>query len=67
MTSRFLLALFCLTAFFVHAAEPVRVTCLGDSITAGAKVKAATESYPAQLQQMLGTEAAAKEVAVSAH
>ena len=34
--------------------EPVRVACLGDSITAGAKVDAATESYPAQLQQMLG-------------
>ena len=46
--------LLCLTAIAAHAAEPIRVACLGDSITAGAKVKAATESYPAQLQQMLG-------------
>ena len=38
---------------FLSAAEPIRVACLGDSITAGARVTA-VESYPAQLQQMLG-------------
>jgi acyl-CoA thioesterase I len=52
--SRLLSLLLSLVAFAAHAAEPIRVACLGDSITAGAKVKAATESYPAQLQQMLG-------------
>ncbi len=36
--------------------ESIRVACLGDSITAGARVDAATESYPAQLQEMLGDE-----------
>jgi len=43
-----------LAALPVRGAEPVRVACLGDSITAGAKVNAATESYPAHLQRMLG-------------
>jgi len=38
----------------VQAADPVRVACLGDSITAGATVNSATQSYPAQLQKMLG-------------
>jgi arylsulfatase A-like enzyme len=33
---------------------PIRVACLGDSITAGARVDASTESYPARLQQLLG-------------
>jgi arylsulfatase A-like enzyme/lysophospholipase L1-like esterase len=33
---------------------PIRVACLGDSITAGARVDAATQSYPAQLQTLLG-------------
>jgi arylsulfatase A-like enzyme/lysophospholipase L1-like esterase len=32
----------------------VRVACLGDSITAGARVDAKNESYPARLQQILG-------------
>lgn len=36
-------------------AEPVRVACLGDSITFGTRsADPATESYPAQLQQLLG-------------
>ena len=43
------------TTFHAHAAEPIRVACLGDSITAGARVDARTESYPAQLQRMLGS------------
>jgi arylsulfatase A-like enzyme/lysophospholipase L1-like esterase len=33
-----------------------RVACLGDSITAGARVDAATQSYPARLQEILGDE-----------
>ena len=35
-------------------AEPIRVACLGDSITAGARVDARTQSYPARLQELLG-------------
>lgn len=37
-----------------QAATPVRVACLGDSITAGARVDAKTRSYPARLQEVLG-------------
>jgi len=33
---------------------PIRIACLGDSITYGAQADPKTESYPAQLQQMLG-------------
>lgn len=33
----------------------VRVACLGDSITAGARGKGGIESYPAQLQRLLGS------------
>jgi lysophospholipase L1-like esterase len=54
MTHRILLLLTLLASLAARAAEPIRVACLGDSITQGAKVNAATESYPAQLQQMLG-------------
>src|SRR5262245_25409255 len=32
----------------------IRIACIGDSITYGAKADPKTESYPAQLQQMLG-------------
>ena len=35
-------------------AELIRVACIGDSITAGARVNAKTESYPARLQGLLG-------------
>ena len=40
-----------------HAADidTIRVACLGDSITAGARVDMETESYPARLQEKLGT------------
>ena len=34
--------------------ETLRVACLGDSITAGARVNAESESYPARLQAILG-------------
>lgn len=40
--------------------EPIRIACLGDSITAGARVQASTESYPARLQQELGAGYAVK-------
>ena len=36
------------------AAEPIRIACLGDSITAGARVDSATQSYPARLHELLG-------------
>lgn len=42
------------TCQLTTGAEPIRVVCLGDSITAGARVDAKTESYPAQLQRLLG-------------
>ncbi|MGB0599277.1 MAG: sulfatase-like hydrolase/transferase [Rubripirellula sp.] len=41
---------------FAAENEAIRVACLGDSITAGARVDAKTESYPARLQQLLGAE-----------
>ena len=44
---------FCL-CHVVSAEETLRVACLGDSITAGARVDAQSESYPAQLQELLG-------------
>jgi arylsulfatase A-like enzyme/lysophospholipase L1-like esterase len=34
--------------------DRIRVACLGDSITAGARVDAKTESYPARLQERIG-------------
>jgi sialate O-acetylesterase len=37
-------------------AESIRVACLGDSITAGARVEAKTEAYPARLQELLGDD-----------
>ena len=48
------LLLFSLLGVAVSAADPIRVACLGDSITAGARVDAKTASYPAQLQGLLG-------------
>lgn len=44
----------CRLAATAFGVGPVRVACLGDSITAGARVDAATESYPARLQARLG-------------
>ncbi|MAG93137.1 MAG: sialate O-acetylesterase [Planctomycetaceae bacterium] len=55
-------AVSCLLVFSLCAAAiarlpaPIRVACLGDSITAGARVDARTESYPARLQQLLGDQ-----------
>jgi len=39
---------------FADEAATIRVACLGDSITAGARVDAKTQSYPARLQEILG-------------
>jgi len=46
-----LLALFSLMT--ARAAEPIKVACVGDSITQGAGAKSG-QSYPAQLQALLG-------------
>jgi lysophospholipase L1-like esterase len=43
-----------------ESASPLRIVCLGDSITAGARVDAETLSYPAQLQKILGDGYAVK-------
>ena len=51
----FLLLLILFSCSPIAATEsPIRVACLGDSITAGARVNVETESYPAQLQGLLG-------------
>jgi acyl-CoA thioesterase I len=43
------------TIVFADDARPIRLACVGDSITAGAGTKTPeTQSYPAQLSQMLG-------------
>ncbi|GAB5402899.1 MAG: hypothetical protein Aurels2KO_11300 [Aureliella sp.] len=50
------IALSSLNMELTQAAAQVRVACLGDSITAGARVDVETESYPARLQSLLGDE-----------
>jgi arylsulfatase A-like enzyme/lysophospholipase L1-like esterase len=52
-------ALFVLTFTLLLSGDAIsrdilRIACVGDSITAGARVDAATESYPAVLQEILG-------------
>ncbi|MEM7478526.1 MAG: sulfatase-like hydrolase/transferase, partial [Planctomycetota bacterium] len=39
---------------FADDNAPYRIACIGDSITAGARVDAKTQSYPSQLQILLG-------------
>ena len=39
----------------LHAADPIRVACVGDSITQGAGAGAGM-SYPSQLQTLLGEQ-----------
>lgn len=61
--SALLLGVFCFTILPISAArkiqttkQPVRVACVGNSITYGTGIKdRAHDSYPAQLQRMLGT------------
>ena len=49
---RFLLLAF-LSLMTAHAAEPIKVACVGDSITQGVGAKPG-QSYPSQLQALLG-------------
>lgn len=50
----------------VAGKEPIRVACVGDSITYGSGIKdRTTRSYPAQLQQLLGTDYQVKNFGVS--
>lgn len=55
-TISFIILCPCLCGFRASAGPDaqVRVACLGDSITAGARVDAETESYPVRLQELLG-------------
>jgi len=47
-------AVICLSAGIGFAADPVKVACVGDSITAGAGIKNPADKYPAQLGVILG-------------
>lgn len=48
------------------AEEPIRIACVGDSITYGARIKDRNkQSYPAQLQQLLGDGYVVKNFGVS--
>ena len=50
----FILCLVSNSSVIADDTSPIRVACLGDSITAGARVDAKSESYPARLQKLLG-------------
>ena len=56
LLTRLVLATWLMCASSALANETTRVACLGDSITAGARVDPATHSYPTQLQDLLGDE-----------
>lgn len=58
MIRRFILPLICLcVAMVAMAAEPVRVACIGNSITYGYGLQnRELDSYPSQLQRMLGQD-----------
>lgn len=49
-----------LQSFPAGAAEQTRIACLSDSITAGARVDVATQSYPVRLQELLNSEFAVR-------
>src|SRR5690242_3952386 len=51
----FLWSVSCLFTAWINAA-PVKIACIGDSITEGLGLSSpSTQSYPARLQQLLGT------------
>lgn len=53
---RFLFLTFFFVQIIVVAQKPVRISCIGNSITAGSRlVNPKAEAYPAQLQQLLGS------------
>lgn len=45
-----------LSGIHSHAQKKIKITCIGNSITAGSGLQPETESYPAQLQALLGSE-----------
>ena len=50
-------SLFLITVFILNAATPIRVACVGNSVTYGLGIdNREKNSYPAQLQQLLGEE-----------
>lgn len=50
------ISLFAITVFSAEKSTPIKVACVGDSITFGAGIKnREKDSYPAQLQAMLGS------------
>ena len=51
----------------VSAAEPVKIACIGDSITAGFAATNSTFYYPTQLQKLLGSDYEVKNFGVSGH
>jgi len=62
----FLLWVFPLCAAAVLRAAPIKVACVGDSITEGAGISnPAVEGYPARLQRLLGTNYTVRNYGVS--
>jgi lysophospholipase L1-like esterase len=45
-----------MVATSVSAATPIKIACIGDSITAGHGASNASFAYPSQLQQLLGSD-----------
>ena len=54
-----------LAGMTVSAATPVKIACVGDSITAGSQASNSTFYYPTQLQQLLGSGYEVKNFGVS--
>lgn len=62
----FVTVLFTLLAIYAEAASPIKVACVGNSITAGVGVKNRDkDSYPMMLGQMLGKEYEVRNFGVS--
>ena len=65
-TPRWLAGFVLLLAVFPLAADPIKVACIGDSITEGAGLSnPSSESYPARLQRLLGTNYVVRNYGVS--